>query len=162
MRQAAVGEGLIKTVEQAKSEFDRAVKAVVDRAPPLTEWQKYKLANIVGGHHPRPNGQDPAFLAPPRNDGPSAGVYFLLSGQYVKIGMSMNVTGRVTQLQTSSPERIKFIAYIPCGTERDRRGLEAELHDMWAELRSHGEWFRATPELIAWIGKLISNGDART
>jgi hypothetical protein len=79
----------------------------------------------------------------------TAGVYFIRAGDAVKIGMSGDVRTRIRTLRTMSPVPIELIGVIPGGRE-----VEADLHRMWANLRLHGEWFRAAPILLSHIEDL--------
>lgn len=79
----------------------------------------------------------------------TAGVYFIRSGEAVKIGMSKDVPGRFRALRTMSPLPLELLGVIPGG-----RDEEAQLHRQWAGQRLHGEWFKATPELIGHIAGL--------
>lgn len=82
----------------------------------------------------------------------SAGVYFIKSGNAVKIGMSKDVPGRLRTLRTMSPLPLELLGVIPGG-----RDEEALLHREWAELRLHGEWFQATPDLIGHIAGICAH-----
>jgi hypothetical protein len=75
-----------------------------------------------------------------------AGVYFIRSGDAVKIGMSKDVPGRLRTLRTMSPLPLELLGVIPGG-----RDEEAQLHRDWAPERLHGEWFKATPDLLGHI-----------
>lgn len=79
-------------------------------------------------------------------------VYFAEAGDRVKIGWSKRVSARLAELQTGSAVPIRLIGAIPGG-----RALERRLHEEFAHLRLSGEWFSATPELLAHIGGLTAN-----
>lgn len=81
----------------------------------------------------------------------SAGVYFVRSGDAVKIGMSGDIPSRIRALRTMSPLPLELLGAIPGG-----RTEEAELHRAWAGQRMHGEWFKATPDLIGRIAGLCA------
>jgi hypothetical protein len=81
----------------------------------------------------------------------TCGVYFVRSGDAVKIGMSKDVPRRLRTLRTMSPLSLELLGVVPGG-----RDEEAQLHREWASLRLHGEWFRASPELIGRIAGLTS------
>jgi hypothetical protein len=71
--------------------------------------------------------------------------------QVVKIGFTrLEPTKRLSALQCGSPVALSLIAYFH-GSER----LEAALHQAFAHLRSHGEWFflcESLRDLIAGFG----------
>jgi hypothetical protein len=74
-------------------------------------------------------------------------IYFARFGDIIKIGWSRTPVRRFGQLQ---PDAVMH--YQP-GT----REQEQQLHAAFAHLLDHGrEWFRAEPDLIAFIGHLHS------
>lgn len=78
----------------------------------------------------------------------STSVYFLAaeSANLIKIGCSHEPARRTRDLQVTSPVGLKVLAVIPGGRKR-----ELELHHRFGHLRAHGEWFKAAPELLAFI-----------
>lgn len=80
-------------------------------------------------------------------------VYFIQSGDepFVKIGTTHSVVGRVEQLQTASPHRLKLLA--TCGASEHP---EHKLHAKFAahRVRADGEWFHLVPEIVAFISSL--------
>lgn len=65
----------------------------------------------------------------------------------IKIGFTRgHVSHRMKQLQTSAASDLVLL-----GTEVGGLGRERELHDRFAHLRVHGEWFHADQELTAYI-----------
>lgn len=83
-------------------------------------------------------------------------VYFLHSpaNNRVKIGYSTNPSNRIRSILTSSPTELKLLAVIN-GTRDD----EQLLHQRFAHLRVHLEWFSAEPELLQHI-EALKGGDA--
>lgn len=67
-------------------------------------------------------------------------LYFIRSGQYVKIGVSANPRGRIASIQTGNPEPVEVLAIV----EGDA-SLEADLHRRLASFRKQGEWFEDCP-----------------
>jgi hypothetical protein len=53
---------------------------------------------------------------------------------------------RLSALQTGNSKPLKLLAFAP-GSPQHERGL----HERFADLRLHGEWFRADPRLIGFI-----------
>ena len=74
-------------------------------------------------------------------------VYVLLRADTdeVKIGTTADVRARVKDLQTGSSAMLTILAVLRGGERR-----EAEIHKQFASAHIRGEWFRATPELLAW------------
>lgn len=81
---------------------------------------------------------------------PATLVYFIAAplAQMIKIGSSRDAYLRLEQLQTGSPEKLHVIGTI---TDPSAMILERVLHEQFAHLRSHGEWFCEAPELAAYI-----------
>lgn len=89
-----------------------------------------------------------AALAP----APVSGVYFIQGdgGGLIKIGVSSDVEARLRQHQAGCPVILRRIGLIV-----DANALEeARLHERFAHLREHGEWFRPEPDLLAFIADL--------
>lgn len=80
-------------------------------------------------------------------------VYFAGAGSRIKIGWSRNVAARIAQLQTGNAEAVRLLATTP-----GARALERQLHDQFAEARVAGEWFEATPALVAYVAALSGSG----
>jgi Meiotically up-regulated gene 113 len=72
----------------------------------------------------------------------SPSVYFVRDGRSIKIGITNNVSSRLSSLQTGNPRQLKLLGSFK-GTARD----EAELHDKFWRDRGLGEWFKDTAEL---------------
>lgn len=65
-------------------------------------------------------------------------VYLIRAAQFYKIGISSNIDNRLKQIQTGCPIKCEYVGYIPCNSA-DRK--ERELHDLFKEFKTHGEWF---------------------
>jgi hypothetical protein len=74
------------------------------------------------------------------------GIYFAGFGNYVKIGRSGYVDGRIKELQTGSPEKIELYFVLA----EDRIG-EHDFHRKFSDLRLNGEWFRREGALADFI-----------
>lgn len=84
-------------------------------------------------------------------------VYFLRaehSGN-IKIGCTGNLERRLATLAGASSEPVAVIGTVAGGT-----ALEAHLHDLFAASRLRGEWFAATPDLVAYIDRVKRYGSA--
>ena len=71
-------------------------------------------------------------------------IYFIRSGQYVKIGVSARPWERLAEFQTANPETLEMLAIGPGDF-----GFEAELHKLFGEHRGAGEWFRDNQRIRA-------------
>lgn len=74
------------------------------------------------------------------------GVYVIGYGEYIKIGVTRDIKGRINTLQTSAPGKLEIYAMFE-GWLRD----EALLHKRFSKHRTNGEWFRREGELAQWI-----------
>lgn len=79
---------------------------------------------------------------------PITTVYFIQGGDHIKIGITNGpVAKRLKALSTAHHQELVLLA-----TQEDASGkLEIELHERFAHLRVRGEWFRAEPDLLAYI-----------
>lgn len=73
-------------------------------------------------------------------------VYFVLAGDFIKIGFSTNPLKRLAAMQTGSPYELIMLADIP-GSKDD----EQEIHRMFPDIHVRGEWFRDDPRIRAFI-----------
>lgn len=72
-------------------------------------------------------------------------IYFLRSGDMVKIGFAANVKSRLAALRTAAPNS-ELLLTIP-GTQATERFLHAHFH----AYRCYGEWFRLEYGLASFI-----------
>lgn len=76
----------------------------------------------------------------------------LESSRY-KIGISKNPKKRIKELQTGSNEEIKLIHQYE---SEYARKIETTLHNRYAHLKTHGEWFSLTlSEEVVFIEECI-------
>lgn len=78
-------------------------------------------------------------------------VYFIETGDLIKIGYSNDVRSRVRSVIATQREGGKFLGCMP-----GDRSIEQHLHRRFAEHREYGEWFRRNPDLEAIIIALTS------
>lgn len=79
-------------------------------------------------------------------------VYFVRAGADgpIKIGFSWNPWARVADLQVGCPEQLRIIVTVK-GDRVDERAV----HRRFESSRLQGEWFKATPELLAFIVDVV-------
>jgi hypothetical protein len=79
-------------------------------------------------------------------------VYFIQSGHDgpIKIGTAADPHRRLCQLQTGHHEPLKIIA-VADGDQKEER----KLHERFAASRVHGEWFRASADVVAYIRNVL-------
>lgn len=102
----------------------------------------------ANGHKPEPKP-----VAPKQVEAPASVVYFISSGSLIKIGVTVELRKRFTSLQCGSPMPLTLLASIP-----GDRSMEQKLHKQFSHLRTHGEWFKNDPSLMAYIESLQSQG----
>jgi len=73
-------------------------------------------------------------------------VYFLRSGDLIKIGFATNIRKRITDLQIANPGELVLLASM-----RGSPWIEKKLHHRFRSLRSRGEWFSSGPRLLDFI-----------
>jgi predicted GIY-YIG superfamily endonuclease len=76
-------------------------------------------------------------------------VYVVGNEEHVKIGRSADPRRRLSGFQTGSPTELRLLHLI---ATPDAARLEAALHARYAQHRTHGEWFTATPVLVDLAG----------
>lgn len=76
-------------------------------------------------------------------------VYILKSGDFFKVGISVNVERRIRELQTGSPHLKELLALKWCGNPARHNdqasAIERQIHKEVSEYNSYGEWFRLPP-----------------
>lgn len=87
----------------------------------------------------------------PRRGVSEDSVYFIKAPvvDLVKIGYARDVAERFARLRTLSPVPLELVHVV----EGAGRGGEVQLHEMFADLRDHGEWFRFEPPITTEILK---------
>lgn len=102
-------------------------------------------------------GQAKRFAAPlpppekPKKPTPERGfVYFLRTGNTVKIGFTTNPKGRLKNIKTACPEPPRIVKILKGGVK-----LERATHERFAEYRMHGEWFDLRGRLAKYLERCI-------
>lgn len=72
----------------------------------------------------------------------------------VKIGVTKNLNRRLSSMRSNSPHQIDVVLTI----DADER-LESYLKDLFHGSHIRGEWFRATPEMAAFVKSVHENSD---
>lgn len=73
-------------------------------------------------------------------------VYIVKVGEYVKIGYSADVRGRIMEMQVSNPHAVELLYAFP-GDEK----IEDFLHYAFDHLHHRGEWFRMDKQISDFI-----------
>lgn len=82
-------------------------------------------------------------------------VYFIrqVGCSRIKVGTAHRerLQARLAEIQRFNPEQLELLLACPGG-----QPLEAEIHQQFAHLRSHGEWFNLAPELAIYLAALAT------
>ena len=73
-------------------------------------------------------------------------IYFVRSGDYVKIGYTQHPQDKISVIGTSCPERIEVLLIIN-GTRED----ETVLHEFFKSDHHNREWFKFTAKVVKFI-----------
>jgi hypothetical protein len=76
-------------------------------------------------------------------------VYFVSGAGFVKIGTSVRPFDRMRQLQLANGSKLEMLGITPGGRTRER-----QIQQLFADIHSHAEWFRDTPELRLFIDNI--------
>jgi len=73
-------------------------------------------------------------------------IYFLRSGDLIKIGFATNVQRRISSLQIANPAPLVLLATMKGSPRREK-----QLHHRFRSLRVSGEWFSPGANLLKFI-----------
>lgn len=82
-------------------------------------------------------------------------IYFIKAKELnrVKIGMTTNLTRRMTAFKIASPVELELLKIMRANEVYQS---DADIHDLFPHLRVHGEWFHLTQELQHFIDNLTT------
>jgi hypothetical protein len=129
---------------------------------PVATGLATNLTRPMSAYPVEPDGRSDAksrWHANPNSE-PMREIYFVQAERLglIKIGQTRCAASRLKHLQTHSPDRLYLLGYAIC----ERSGeLEIELHHHFADLRSHGVWYRPESPLLCAIEKLTATTKAR-
>jgi hypothetical protein len=83
-------------------------------------------------------------------------VYFIRSGDCVKIGVATNPRARFSSLQVAHPSDLELLAVTSGGEAREKI-----LHRRFQHLAVRGEWFRLEGDLVEYIADLKARAVAQ-
>jgi len=76
------------------------------------------------------------------------GTYFIKCGDFVKIGRTYNLPGRLQTMRTANPLDLKLLKFTHF------KDIERAAHKKFNHLKHRDEWYHLTPELEAYISTL--------
>lgn len=114
---------------------------------PCSELFEYPHSNLYKNAKLRLDADDRDFIKD------LGGVYFIRSGDYVKIGKSRNFSNRLTQLQTSHFNLLELVHSIPIMFDHKMSVAERALHKYFKDdlTESRNEWFHFRGELKKFV-----------
>ena len=77
-------------------------------------------------------------------------IYFIARSGFVKIGITNNLKGRMSSLQTAAPEPISLLFTLDGGASDEKR-----FHKQFAQYRETGEWFRLEGDLLDFCQRRV-------
>lgn len=84
-------------------------------------------------------------------------IYFIRSGEFVKIGQSKQWKTRLDQMQTGSPYTLVTLLVLVAG-----KSLERKLHERFRADHFRGEWFHMSPTIGKFIKEHLSECVAKS
>jgi hypothetical protein len=73
-------------------------------------------------------------------------VYFLIAGDFYKIGYSKSIKIRIGSLQTGCPHKIRLAGVIA-----GSKSFEKHLHTKFRKYRANGEWFHSCDDIKDFV-----------
>jgi hypothetical protein len=120
----------------------------------IEEARSYAEQHIALAREAGKNIVTHRVLRTPRAGTKSGGfIYFLWSGNHIKIGYSADPLRRLAELSTSLPLGVRSLVCVP-GTVRDER----RLHHALKLHRRKGEWFAATLPVVQTLQHVLALG----
>lgn len=78
-------------------------------------------------------------------------VYLLAGNDYYKIGQTNDIKRRIGQISPKLPFEVEVLCVIPTNNAHK---LEADLHNLYKEKRTNGEWFELNEADVEYIRRL--------
>jgi hypothetical protein len=122
------------------SEVDAKFTALCTREGVIPKNQKRKYWYLNCDQKETPAPRPTSRYAAPSTKGV---VYLLKSGPYYKIGKTVNLEQRLTQIGLQLPEPVEVVHKIETD---DVSGIESYWHRRFGGKRANGEWFSLTEE----------------
>lgn len=116
--------------------------------PAVTAWAKDRDAAMLKRQRRR---DERAELCVAADLTAQPGLYFVQCGDFVKIGIAVDIVGRLSAIQVGNPYPVSLIGKIIEPDTVARRALEQTWHMYWRHAHHRGEWFHFTDELRAAI-----------
>ncbi len=85
-------------------------------------------------------------------------VYFVQTGDAIKVGVASHLRNRMVNLQVGNPHKVEILHSISSSTEEEARKIESEIHELFIRTHLNGEWFHANQFMIDFIRHIKDNG----
>lgn len=127
--------------DNPRDAYDRPLFGMAGRTLLFTEMQVQRLTEALKNadteaqeRRAERKARDPGYI------------YFVKSGDFIKIGYSRSLAARFHKLRTDAPVELELL-HIEGGSVKQEKCF----HRHFAAIRSHGEWFHCKPELLTFI-----------
>lgn len=85
------------------------------------------------------------FFPPEKRKPTPTHLYVMACRDAVKIGVAVNVEQRRRSIQQCCPDEVTVLAAVLMANFTEARAAEKQMHAVFAERRTFGEWFRMEP-----------------
>ncbi len=84
-------------------------------------------------------------------------VYFIKTGDAIKVGITSDVNKRTIEIQVGNPHKVELLHTIDTSEENARK-IESQIHELFRKTNLNGEWFHANQFMIDFIRHIKDNG----
>jgi hypothetical protein len=84
-------------------------------------------------------------------------VYFIKTGDAIKVGIASDLSKRVIGIQVGNPHKVELLHTIDTSEENARK-IESQIHELFRKTNLNGEWFHANQFIINFIRHIKDNG----
>lgn len=86
-------------------------------------------------------------------------IYFILSGNAIKVGMTSDISNRLSNIQVANSDKIQVLHIIgPLNDMAECKKMESQIHEIFTRTHISGEWFHATQFMRDFISNIKENG----
>jgi hypothetical protein len=84
-------------------------------------------------------------------------VYFVRTGDAIKIGIATDINKRIVSIQVGNPHKIELLHTINTSDDEARK-IESHIHELFKKTHLNGEWFHANQFMSDFIDHIKENG----
>lgn len=155
-RELEVMQAIMQSRHYTNWDQRRAAMEARGIKPPSRAWCIDKLSRLTANLERLVEvvPADTKFKRAPSKKALQGYIYFVLDGEFVKIGHSTKVMERVRGLATANPRDLALLGSIPGSLQEERA-----LHKRFAQYHEKLEWFRYCEEIDKFIKRSKSKRD---